>query len=58
MMCSSTEPLLLSLNCTLGEEEVTVVCETTLDDTMVPISYTCSYDDGPAEECMCGNLVV
>ena len=51
MMFLSTEPLLLSLNCTLGEEEVTVICESSLDDTMVPITYSCSYDTGPFEIC-------
>lgn len=56
VMFLSTEPLLLAVNCTLGPEELTVVCVTSLDDTMVPISFTCSYDDGPAEECKCTSM--
>lgn len=49
-MCLSTEPLLV-VNCTLGPEELTVVCVTSLDDTMVLITYTCSYDSGPVQDC-------
>ena len=38
-------------NCTLGPEGVTVQCFSSLDQTLVPITYTCSYDGGPQEDC-------
>ena len=50
------EPTLDFFNCTLGPEGVTVLCRSSLDDTMVPISYTCSYDDGPEEDCKLNSL--
>ena len=27
------------------------MCRTPLDNTRVPLSYTCSYNGGPAEDC-------
>ena len=46
-----TESLLVLFNCTLGSEGVTALCLSSLDQTMVPITYTCSYDNGSQENC-------
>lgn len=50
LYCS--EPPLVGFECSLGPEGVTVLCTSSLNDTMVPVTYTCSYDDGPEEDCM------
>ena len=38
-------------NCSLGPEGVTVLCETNLDNTMVTLNYSCSYNEGPPQDC-------
>ena len=48
---SSTEPTLRSVLCFIGAEGLTLVCSTSLDGTMVPLTYTCSYTDGHVEDC-------
>lgn len=30
---------------------MTVECQTSLDDTVVPLNYFCSYNNGPLEDC-------
>ena len=37
--------------CILGPERLTALCSSSLDGTMVPITYECSYNDGPSEDC-------
>ncbi len=38
--------------CSLGPEGLTLDCTTSVDGTAtVPLTYTCSYDDGPEEDC-------
>ena len=49
--CVDAEPALVLSNCTLGPEGVTAVCLSSLDGTMVPVSYTCSYNGEPEEDC-------
>ncbi len=48
---SNTEPALSPVTCSLQQEGTTVVCSTPLEDTLVPLSYSCSYNDGPASNC-------
>ena len=57
MLCSHLaclsfkEPGPLTVMCFLGAEGLTLVCPTSVDGTMVSVSYSCSYEDGPAEDC-------
>ena len=46
-----TEPGPLTVACSLGAEGLTLECPTSVDGTMVPLTYSCSYDGGPAEDC-------
>ena len=46
-----TEPF-LDGHCNFDLLAFTVNCNTTLDATLVPLTYTCSYDGGPEEICM------
>ena len=48
MLCIEPE---LEGNCSLGPEGVTVLCETNLDNTMVTLNYSCSYNEGPPQDC-------
>lgn len=41
------------MNCSLGAEGLTLECPTSLDGTMVSLTYSCSYENGPAEDCEC-----
>ncbi len=45
-----SEPVLIG-SCT-ATSELSIFCNTTLDQTQVPLEYTCSYDSGPEEPCM------
>ncbi len=49
-MCC-TEPPAFTATCILGPEELTLECSTSVDGTMVPLTYSCSYDNQPAEDC-------
>ena len=45
-----TEPF-LDGGCNFDLLTFTVYCNTSLDATQVPLTYTCSYDGGPEEIC-------
>ena len=49
-----SEPPLSPVECTLTPEGVAVLCRTPLDDTMVPLTYTCSYNNRPSQDCELG----
>lgn len=53
-----SEPLLTgSCNTDPTASIPTVLCITSLDGTQVPLEYTCSYDSGPDEPCMCLQVI-
>ena len=45
-----TEPLLEGA-CFYDLSDLSVFCNTTLDQTQVELEYMCSYDSGPFESC-------
>ena len=49
-----SEPPLSPVECTLTPEGVAVLCRTPLDGTMVPLTYTCSYNNRPSQDCELG----
>ena len=47
-----TEPMLIGM-CNFDPlDGFSISCMTSLDETQVPLTYTCSYNDGPEEDCM------
>ena len=45
-----TEPMLSGM-CEFDEASLSVFCSTELDRTQVPLTYSCSYDNGTSEIC-------